>query len=60
MVDAPAGLTAGGVLDLWQQPITDIGQTGPDKGAGGKYLILPPSATQTNYPGYRVFKSPTV
>ncbi len=60
VVDAPAGLTAGGVLDLWQQPITDIGQTGPDKGAGGKYLILPPSATQTNYPGYRVFKSPTV
>ena len=22
--------------------ITDLGQTGPDKGAGGKYLILPP------------------
>ncbi|MEI7951682.1 MAG: DUF1254 domain-containing protein, partial [Synechococcaceae cyanobacterium ELA182] len=42
VVEVPAGLTAGGVLDIWQQPITDMGQTGPDKGAGGKYLILPP------------------
>ena len=41
-IDVPAGATAGGVLDIWQQPITDMGQTGPDKGAGGKYLILPP------------------
>src|SRR5262245_20144128 len=44
VVDVPAGLTAGGVLDLWQRPITDLGQTGPDKGQGGKYLILPPGA----------------
>jgi hypothetical protein len=36
VIDAPPGLIAGGLLDLWQQPITDIGQTGPDKGAGGK------------------------
>ncbi|MEB3319362.1 MAG: DUF1254 domain-containing protein, partial [Cyanobium sp.] len=42
VVEVPAGLTAGGVLDIWQQPITDMGQTGPDKGAGGRYLILPP------------------
>jgi hypothetical protein len=60
VVDAPAGLIAGGVLDLWQQPITDIGQTGPDKGAGGKYLILPPGSPDVKAPGYRVFKSPTV
>ncbi|MFN9684749.1 MAG: DUF1254 domain-containing protein, partial [Cyanobacteriota bacterium] len=31
VVEVPAGLTAGGVLDIWQQPITDMGQTGPDK-----------------------------
>jgi hypothetical protein len=43
VVEVPAGLTAGGVLDIWQQPITDTGQTGPDQGAGGKYLILPPA-----------------
>ena len=32
------------MLDIWQQPITDMGQTGPDKGKGGKYLILPPGS----------------
>lgn len=60
VIDAPAGLIAGGVLDLWQQPITDIGQTGPDKGAGGKYLFLPPGSQLISAPGYRVFTSPTV
>jgi hypothetical protein len=59
VIEAPAGLIAGGVLDLWQQPITDIGQTGPDKGAGGKYLILPPGSKDMAAPGFRVFKSPT-
>ena len=44
VIEVPAGLTAGGVLDIWQQPITDMGQTGPDKGDGGKYLILPPGS----------------
>jgi len=60
VIDAPAGLIAGGLLDLWQQPITDIGQTGPDKGAGGKYLFLPPGSKMIAEPGYRVFVSPTV
>jgi hypothetical protein len=31
--------------------ITDLGQTGPDKGAGGKYLILPPGATPSHHGG---------
>lgn len=60
VIDAPAGLIAGGLLDLWQQPITDIGQTGPDKGAGGKYLFLGPGSKMVTAPGYRVFISPTV
>lgn len=60
VVDVPEGLTAGGVLDLWQRPITDIGQTGPDKGAGGKYLFLAPGSKMVDAPGYRVFISPTV
>lgn len=38
--EVPAGPTAGGFTDFWQRPITDSGQTGPDKGAGGRYLIL--------------------
>lgn len=40
--EVPAGPTAGGFTDFWQRPITDSGQTGPYKGAGGKYLILGP------------------
>ena len=59
VVEVPAGLTAGGVLDIWQQPITDLGQTGPDKGAGGKYLILPPGGPEVVAPGYRIFRSPS-
>ncbi|MFZ4066993.1 MAG: DUF1254 domain-containing protein, partial [Phenylobacterium sp.] len=59
VVEVPAGATAGGVLDIWQQPITDMGQTGPDKGAGGRYLILPPGAAAVQAPGYRIFRSPS-
>ena len=40
VVEIPAGLTAGGIADFWQRPLSDTGQTVPDKGAGGKYLIL--------------------
>jgi hypothetical protein len=42
VIIVPAGASAGGVLDIWQRPITDVGQTGPDKGQGGKYLVLAP------------------
>src|SRR5262245_7864493 len=35
VVEVPAGATAGGLLDIWQRPITDTGQTGPDRGGGG-------------------------
>lgn len=59
VVEVPEGLTAGGVLDIWQQPITDMGQTGPDKGAGGKYLILPPDSPDIDAPGYIVFRAPS-
>lgn len=59
VVDVPAGATAGGVLDIWQRPVTDMGQTGPDKGKGGKYLILPPGSKAVQAPGYIVMRSPT-
>ena len=57
VIDVPAGATAGGVLDIWQQPVSDMGQTGPDKGSGGKYLILAPNSPDIDAPGYRVFRS---
>jgi hypothetical protein len=30
------------VDDFWQRPVIDLGLAGPDKGKGGKYLILGP------------------
>lgn len=62
VVDYPAGATAGGTGDFWQRPISDMGETGPDKGKGGKYLILGPGQAipaGLNAKDYRVVKSPT-
>lgn len=42
LIDYPAGATAGGVGDFWQRPVTDMGLTGPDQGAGGGYLVIGP------------------
>ena len=28
--------------DLWMRPLGDLGLAGPDAGAGGKYLVVPP------------------
>src|SRR5208283_4835882 len=55
----PPGALAGGLLDFWQRPITDTGQLGPDKGKGGKYLILGPGQPDMHPEGYFVFRSPT-
>jgi hypothetical protein len=30
------------IVDAWQHWVCDMGLTGPDKGEGGKYLVLPP------------------
>jgi hypothetical protein len=58
--DYPKGQTAGGILDFWQRPITDLGLTGPDKGEGGKYLVLAPGQEAPRDVGeYRVVQSPT-
>src|SRR5262245_6752645 len=42
VIDAPAGLL-GGLSDMWQQQVADIGPTGADRGKGGRFLVLPPS-----------------
>ena len=60
VLEIPAGPTAGGCTDFWQRPITDSGQTGPDRGAGGRYLILGPDDPDIAPEGYHVFRSPTV
>lgn len=60
VAEVPAGAVAGGILDFWQRPLTDCGQTGPDKGAGGKYLILGPNDPDMKPEGYFVVRTPTI
>ncbi|GMQ25393.1 DUF1254 domain-containing protein [Algoriphagus sp. oki45] len=42
VIDYPAGPSAGSIMNFFQLSIADLGFTGPDKGKGGKYLIIPP------------------
>jgi hypothetical protein len=58
VVDMPPKLQ-GLMDDMWHRPITDIGIAGPDKGAGGKYLVLPPDYGGDVPEGYFVHQSPT-
>lgn len=59
IVDYPAGPSAGAAGDFWQRPITDMGETGPDKAKGGKYLILGPGQEVTGAEGFIIVRSPT-
>jgi len=49
----------GGVNDFWYRWVADIGITGADKGAGGKYLFLPPGYQGTIPQGYELVKPKT-
>jgi hypothetical protein len=50
----------GPVDDMWMHFICDIGNVGPDKGKGGKFLFLPPGYKgDVPKTGYFVFESPT-
>ena len=42
VIELPAGHTAGGVSDFWQREIASMGEMGPDRGRGARYLVLPP------------------
>lgn len=59
VLDIPPGPTVGMVDDFWFRSITMIGTAGPDKGKGGKFLILPPDYKgEVPGDGYFVVKSP--
>jgi len=70
VIEVPPGLQ--GILDdFFQRPICsegkidgriwcgDVGLPGPDKGKGGKYLVLPPDYKGTPPPGYFTLRSRT-
>ncbi|CAL1518685.1 DUF1254 domain-containing protein [Chitinophaga sp. MM2321] len=41
VIETPPG-SLGVIDDMWWRWITDFGMSGPDRAAGGKYLLLPP------------------
>ncbi len=47
------------VNDFWGRFVGDLGNAGPDKGLGGKYLLLPPDYTGVVPDGYFVLRSRT-
>ncbi len=49
----------GAINDMWYRWVVDVGITGPDKGKGGKYLLLPPGYKGEVPKGYIVVRSPT-
>jgi hypothetical protein len=49
----------GFIDDFWGRYVADVGNAGPDKGKGGKYLLLPPGYTGTVPEGYFVVPSRT-
>jgi hypothetical protein len=57
----PVGDTAlvGTLLDAWQVPLVDVGNTGEDLGNGGKYLLLPPRYKGETPRGYIAVPSNT-
>ena len=58
VIEIPPGVL--GILDdAAFRYITDMGAAGPDKGKGGKYLILPPGYEGDVPDGYYVYKSET-
>jgi hypothetical protein len=70
VIEVPPGLQ--GILDdFWQRPIPsegeiegrrwsgDVGLPGPDRGKGGKYLVLPPDYAGEVPPGYFTYRSGT-
>lgn len=62
VIDVPAadgGSFAANIDTVWQMPLEDAGPYGADKGAGGKYLILPPGYQQKPPDGYIAVRSET-
>lgn len=57
VVEIPAGCGPGTLNDAFQRFVVDMGAPGPDRGQGGKYLILPPDYEGDVPDGYFVSRS---
>ncbi|WP_163516328.1 DUF1254 domain-containing protein [Gelidibacter japonicus] len=58
VVDLPPGML-GFIDDAWFRFVENMGLPGPDKGQGGKYLMLPPHYTGDVPDGYFVVRTTT-
>jgi hypothetical protein len=58
VIEVPPGML-GFLDDGWQRFVGNIGVTGPDKGKGGKYLVLPPGYAGEVPDGYFLLKPMT-
>jgi hypothetical protein len=58
VIEAPPHML-GFIQDALQRYLADIGPLGPDKGKGGKFLLLPPGFSGDAPTGYFVSRSPT-
>tara|TARA_R110002072_G_scaffold93495_3_gene207121 strand:- start:9284 stop:10783 length:1500 start_codon:yes stop_codon:yes gene_type:complete len=58
VIDIPPGML-GFLNDGWQRFVGNMGVTGPDKGKGGKYLVVPPGYTGEIPDGYFLLQPPT-
>jgi hypothetical protein len=58
VVETPPN-TLGFLNDFWFRYIIDMGNAGPDKGKGGRFLVLPPGYKGEIPPGYFVAHSST-
>ncbi|HET9016932.1 MAG TPA: DUF1254 domain-containing protein [Thermomicrobiaceae bacterium] len=56
VVEVPAHVL-GLIDDFWQHYVGDVGNAGPDRGQGGKYLLLPPDHTGEVPDGYFALRS---
>jgi hypothetical protein len=59
VVEIPPGCGPGTVNDAWFRFVIDMGGPGPDRGQGGKYLILPPDHDSVVPDGYFAVSSPS-
>ena len=58
VIESPPGVL-GIVDDFWFQYVGDVGNAGPDRGKGGKYLLLPPDYKGDIPEGYFILNSLT-
>lgn len=58
VIESPPN-TLGMINDMFFRYVTDLGNAGPDRGQGGKFLVLPPNYEGETPEGYFVVQSST-